>query len=426
MFDQTNESLLFQPLTLPNGQIVPNRIAKAAMEENMANAAHLPGSELLRLYRQWGAGGSGMILTGNVMVAADAVTGPGGVVLDARQPLAPFRDWAKAGNAHGARMWMQINHPGRQVFVATNPDAVAPSAVPVEIEGFSKLFAQPRAMTEAQIQRVIGQFADTAALAEQAGFDGVEIHAAHGYLLNQFLSPRTNLRTDQWGGTLESRARILIKIVRATRARVSAAFGVGVKLNSADFQKGGFDAADAAAVVRLLNDEAVDLVEISGGSYESPAMQGRPAEETKRVSTRAREAYFLDFARDIVATAEMPIMVTGGIRRRAAAEDALTPEDGRPGVAMVGIAQALAYQPDLPNQWQLAEKAISVPAVHWKRRVLAGIATMALTKLQLHRMGAGKAPTFAAWAPGVLIRDQLRTRRRNRQYRNWLQNRGNA
>ena len=424
MFDKQLESPLFQPLLLPNGQTVPNRIAKAAMEENMADRQHLPGAALRGLYRYWGAGGAGMLITGNVMVAADAVTGPGGVVLDRHQSLQPFREWAVAGKAQGARMWMQINHPGRQVYVATNPQAIAPSAVQVKIEGYSQLFAQPRAMTETDIARVIGQFAETASLAEQAGFDGVEIHAAHGYLLSQFLSPLTNRRDDPWGGSLENRARLLIEIVRAVRVRVSPGFGVGVKLNSADFQKGGFEAADAMSVVQMLNAEAVDLVEISGGSYESPAMHGRPQEETKRASTRAREAYFLDFARDIVAVAKMPVMVTGGIRRRGTAEDALSPEDGRAGVAMVGIAQALAYAPDLPKRWLTAEMAVTVPAVHWRRRALAGLATMAMTKLQLRRMGQGKVPNAAAWAPGVLLSDLLRTWRRNRGYRSWLRRRG--
>jgi 2,4-dienoyl-CoA reductase-like NADH-dependent reductase (Old Yellow Enzyme family) len=290
---------------------------------------------------------------------------------------------------------------------------------------YSKLFTQPRAMTEDDIRRVIDQFATTAERAEQSGFDGVEIHAAHGYLLSQFLSPLTNRREDHWGGSLEHRARLLIEIVRATRARVTPGFGVGVKLNSADFQKGGFDAEDAAAVVRLLNDEAVDLVEISGGSYESPAMHGRPQQQAKRASTRKREAYFLDFARDIVAVAAMPIMVTGGIRSRAMAQGALAPEDGRAGVAMVGIAQALAYAPDLPKRWQPREEMIDVPKVDWKGG-LASLATMAMTKLQLQRMGRGKTPTFRLWAPWVLVRDQLRTRRLNSRYRTWLQSRSAA
>jgi 2,4-dienoyl-CoA reductase-like NADH-dependent reductase (Old Yellow Enzyme family) len=344
------------------------------------------------------------------------VTGPGGVVLDAHQPLAPFRQWAQAGQAGGARMWMQINHPGRQVFVAVNETAIAPSAVRVDLGEHSKLFAEPRAMTAADVGKVIDQFAVTAALAEQAGFDGVQIHAAHGYLLSQFLSPLTNRRTDQWGGSLDNRARLLMDVVRAVRARVSPGFGVGVKLNSADFQKGGFELADAVAVVEMLNAEAVDLVEISGGSYESPAMQGRPA----HASTKAREAYFVDFARDIVAKARMPILVTGGIRRRETAIAALTATDGRDGVAMVGIAQALAYAPDLPRQWQTGEKVIAPPVVAWKNRTLSGLATMAMTKLQLHRMAEGKPPNGRPWPAWVLFSDQIRTRLRNRRYRAWL------
>ncbi len=416
----TQASALFEPLPLPGGQIIPNRIAKAAMEENMADVGQLPGEAIIGLYRRWAQGGAGMILTGNVMVAADAMTGPGGIVLDSAQPLEPFRRWAQAGTSGEGRLWMQINHPGRQVMVATNPEALAPSEVQVDIEGFSKLFPLPRAMTEADITRVIGQFATTAARAEEAGFDGVQIHAAHGYLLSQFLSPLTNRRSDKWGGSLDNRARLLIEVVKTVRARVSPNFGVGVKLNSADFQKGGFEAEDAIAVVQMLNDLPVDLVEISGGSYESPAMQGAP----QKASTRAREAYFVDFARDIVAVAKMPIMVTGGVRRRAIAEDALAPEDGRAGVAMVGIAQAMAIDPDLPNHWKAEERVIDLPQVNWKKQGLAGLARMALTKLQLRRMGAGQSPAPKASPFWTLVKDQIRTRRRNKIYRRWIEGRG--
>ena len=414
---------LFQPLRLPNGQVIPNRIAKAAMEENMADARHLPGAALRRLYRAWAEGGAGLILTGNVMVAPDAVTGPAGVILDAAQPLGPFREWAEAGRANGARLWMQINHPGRQVFAATSAEALAPSAVPMAMGGYARIFATPRAMTEAEIEEVIRHFADTAALAERAGFDGVQIHAAHGYLLSQFLSPLTNRRGDRWGGPLENRARLLVGIVRAIRARVAPGFGVGIKLNSSDFQKGGFAAEDAVAVVRMLNALPVDLVELSGGSYESPAMHGRPADPGTRASTHAREAYFVDFARDVAAVAQMPVLVTGGIRRRATAEAALAPENGRPGVAMVGLAQALAFAPDLPNRWRDGEAVAEVPEVRWKSR-LASLATMAMAKLQLRRLGAGKAPKPGAWPPAVLACDQIRTWHRSRRYRAWLRGRG--
>ena len=421
MIDQSS-SPLFQPLSLASGQRLANRIAKAAMEENMADTAHLPGPDLHRLYAGWARGGAGLLLTGNVMVDARALTGPGAVILDASQPLEPFRQWVAAAHTADAKVWMQINHPGRQVYAATNAVGLAPSAVPVEIEGFSHLFAPPRAMTEAEIAEVITAFATTAVLAERTGFDGVQIHAAHGYLLNQFLSPRTNRREDRWGGSLENRAHDFDQQPRAVRAQVSPSFAVAVKLNSADFQRGGFAVDDAVAVVRWLNDEEVDLVEISGGSYESPAMQGAPQE----ASTRAREAYFVEFARDIAAVAAMPVMVTGGIRRRAVAEAALRPEDGRPGVAMVGLGQALAYRPDLPSRWLHDESAVIMPLIQFKKRAVTNLATMSLAKLQFRRLGRGRSPRPGASPLLALIVQQLRTRRRNRQYRAWLASRSSG
>lgn len=417
--DSANPSPLFDPLVLPNGQRIPNRLGKAAMEEKMADGGHLPGAELLQLYRRWAQGGVGLILTGNVMIDPAAVTGAGGIILDQFQPLDPFRRWASAAKSNGAKVWMQINHPGRQVYTATNPDAIAPSAIPVDIEGFSHLFSRPREMTEADIEKVIERFATTAVLAEKAGFDGVQIHAAHGYLLSQFLSPLTNKRNDRWGGPLENRARILIEIVRAVRARVRPDFGVGVKLNSADFQRGGFGPDDAIEVVRWLNQLPVDLVELSGGSYESPAMQGSP----QNASTREREAYFIDFARDIVAAARMPVMVTGGVRRRAVAESAIATEDGRPGVAIVGIGRALAYDPELPSKWLHGESVVELPSANFKKKALNNVANMAHARLQLRRMGGGSAPKLTASLLLTLIAEQVRTKTRSKAYRRWLSRR---
>ncbi|WP_229118062.1 oxidoreductase [Enemella evansiae] len=232
--------------------MLPNRLVKAAMEENMAGPGQLPDERLFRLYRRWSSGGAGLLITGNVMVHAAALTGPGGVVLDAAAPLEPFREWASAGRSGGAKIWMQINHPGRQVLADMPGVAWAPSAIRVDLGRNSKRFAEPTEMTEAQIAEIIERFRVTAQRAEEAGFDGVEIHAAHGYLLSQFLSPLANRRTDHWGGSLQNRARLLVEIVRTVRAVVSPGFAVAVKLNSADFQRGGFDAADAAAVIGML------------------------------------------------------------------------------------------------------------------------------------------------------------------------------
>src|SRR5882757_71771 len=408
---------LFAPLTLPNKAVVPNRIAKAAMEENMADSGQLPGENLRQLYANWASGGAGLILSGNVMIDPAALTGPGGVVLDARQPIEPFKAWSRAGMRNGGQTWLQISHPGRQVFAAMGQEAVAPSAIGVDLGAYSHLFPVPRALDEAGIAGIVARFATTARLAEASGFSGVQIHAAHGYLISQFLSPLTNRRTDAWGGELHNRARLLLDVVKAVRAAVSPGFSVSVKLNSADFQKGGFEASDAVQVVRWLNELPVDLVELSGGSYESPAMQGAP----QAGSTVVREAYFLDFARDISAVARMPVMVTGGIRRRAVAEQALKPNEGRPGVAMVGIASAMAVEPKLPERWKGGEALdIEMPSVGWRNKAYASLARMALVKLQLRRLGKGKRPKPDANPLLALIRQQILTKRRTRLYRTWV------
>jgi 2,4-dienoyl-CoA reductase-like NADH-dependent reductase (Old Yellow Enzyme family) len=284
--------------------------------------------------------------------------------------------------------------------------------VPLQLGGASKMFNIPKAMSEDDIAEVIRRFATAAQLAEQAGFNGVEIHAAHGYLLSQFLSPLSNQRNDRWGGSLENRARLLLETVQAVRAVVTPQFGVGVKLNSADFQRGGFAAEDALGVVRMLNALPVDLVELSGGSYEAPAMQG----DARDGRTLAREAYFLEFARDIAAVAKMPLMVTGGIRRRAVVEQVLGS-----GVAIAGIATALAIEPGLPRAWR--EGRDSQPLmqpVGWKNKMLAALATMAMVKFQLRRLSLGRPPRPTVSPLLALVQDQVRLARRTGQYRKWI------
>ncbi len=402
---------LASPLHLPNGSTLPNRLAKAAMEENMAASGQLPGPAIHSLYQAWAQGGVGLIITGNVMVDGRALTGPGGIVLERGTPLEPFQQWARIARQHGAQVWMQINHPGRQVMAAMGGTAWAPSAVSLDLGKHSKLFAQPHAMSHDEILETIERFADTAQAAETAGFTGVEIHAAHGYLISQFLSPLTNQRQDEWGGTLVKRARILLEVVRAVRSRVRPEFCVAVKLNSADFQRGGFSQDDAKQVIVWLNELAVDLVELSGGSYESPAMQGRTADGR----TLAREAYFLEFAQELAGVARMPVMTTGGIRRRAVAEQVLDS-----GVAVVGIATAFALVPDLAAQWLAGNEPVAQsPGVNWKDQTMAALARMALVKRQLRALGAGAKSSGNPSPLFTLIYDQMRARWLTRRYRRW-------
>lgn len=403
---------LFSQLHLRSGAVLPNRIAKAAMEENMAGSGQLPDEQLIALYRRWATGGAGLLITGNVMVHAEALTGPAGVVLDDAAPLEPFTAWAEAAKSGGGAVWMQINHPGRQIQ-ADMPGVVwGPSAVGVDLGRHSGRFGRPVAMTAEQIRATVTRFAVTAARAEQAGFDGVEVHAAHGYLLSQFLSPLVNRRTDAWGGSLENRARMLLDTVRAVRAAVSPSFAVAVKLNSADFQRGGFDVDDARQVIAMLEPLGVDLVELSGGSYESPAMTGRPAD----TRTRTREAYFLDLAKDLVTTSPLPLMLTGGITRRATAETVLAG-----GVELIGIGTALAVTPDLPERWRTDREADrQLRPVTWSDKALASAAGMAQVRYQLRRIARGSAPRCGTHPAIALVAEQRGQRQALRRYRAWL------
>ena len=388
----------------------------------MAEQGQLPGRAVVTLYKQWADGGAGLILTGNVMVAPDAMTGPGGIYLGADTLSGPevkarFTRWAEAGKSGGAKIYMQISHPGRQVYATQGTELVSASATRVKMKGpAEKMFAAARALSEDEISAIITRFAETAEAAQACGFDGVQIHAAHGCLAAQFLSPLTNLRSDKWGGLLENRARFLLEIIRAVRARVSPGFGVAVKLNSADFQKGGYDIDDAKQVVSWLNAEGLNFIEISGGSYESAAMMGAAA-DGRAQSTRAREMYFLDFAKDIAMAAKMPLMVTGGVTRRETAEAALAGGE----IEIIGIARAMGYNPALPRDWQRGENLhVQLPIIKSKNKTFKVLAAMAMTKINLYRMGDGKAPRANPSPLLSTVKQQAKQARQTKRYKNWL------
>ena len=405
--------MLFEATTLPNGVVLKNRLVKAAMEENMAAAGQNPSAQLIELYKRWALGGAGLLISGNVMVSRKALTGPGGVVLDATSDLALFKNWAEAGQQNGTKLILQLNHPGRQMPANLGQQALAPSAVALDLGQFSKMFASPRAMTLEDITEFKQQFLVSSQLALQAGFAGVQIHAAHGYLLSQFLSPLVNQRQDQYGGSLENRARLVLELVSLLRAELPPSFMISLKLNSADFQRGGFSAEDAKQVLLWLNPLALDFVELSGGSYEAPAMQG----DSRDGSTLAREAYFLDFAKELQQEAQMPLMVTGGIRRPEVAEQVL-----QTGVALVGIATALALVPDLPNRWQQGEALSPVlPAFRFGKKPLQALAKMAYTRLMLRRFGqALPFWSIRRWPLAMLLLDQIRLALLARRYKKQL------
>ncbi len=344
--------ILKTPLALPCGASLPNRLAKAAMTEGLATPKGVPTPALAQLYGLWSDGGAGLLLSGNIQIDADHLERPGNVVID-RAPDAEMQmalsNWASAATRNGNHFWAQLSHGGRQTQKMVNPHPKAPSAVKLGLPGGQ--FGEPVALTVDEIQDLVQRFAVAAVACQQAGFTGVQVHAAHGYLMSSFLSPRSNLRTDAYGGSLENRARALLETVAAVREAVGPDFPVSVKLNSADFQKGGFAFEDSLQVARWLQDAGVDLIEISGGTYEQPKLldiEGIEAVEEQNVAhtTVAREAYFVDFAQAMQAEVSIPLMVTGGFRRRDAMEQAI--ESGA--ADLVGIGRPMCVDTDAPAQ----------------------------------------------------------------------------
>lgn len=376
-----------QPLTLPCGVVVKNRLGKSAMSEAMGTRDNRVTGKLATLYRRWAEGGSGLLITGNVMIDRRALGEPNNVVLEDRRDMAVLKAWAQAGTAQGTQLWMQLNHPGKQSPVMLSRQPVAPSAIGFSNPALKRFFATPRALTGVEIQDLITRFATSAALAREAGFTGVQVHGAHGYLVNQFLSPLHNQREDEWGGSLENRMRFVCEVYRAIRARVGNDFPVSIKLNSADFQRGGFTEEESMQVVQRLGELGMDLIEISGGTYEKPRMAGQGAPQ----STREREAYFLDYAEQVRQRVSTPLMVTGGFRTTAGMQAALASG----ATDMLGLARPLVLAPAMPRAVLAGRPVTSeVKPIRTGIKPIDDMAMMEVSwyTLQLDRLGRGKAP----------------------------------
>lgn len=335
-------SPLAKSITLPCGAVLQNRLGKSAMTEGLADPQDRPTTRHEQLYRTWSAGGTGLHITGNVMIDRRYLERAGNVVLEDDSQLAAFRSWARAGMHDGNHLWVQLNHPGRQCPRMVNTKPLSPSDVQLNMVGS---FGKPKPMSKDDIKDVVARFARTASLVKQAGFSGVQIHCAHGYLLSQFLSPKINQRSDEYGGSLANRARIIREIIAAVRESVGAEYPVGVKLNSSDFQKGGFSLEDCEQVAQWLAEDSVDLLEISGGTYEQLSLIGVEPTEV-RESTRKREAYFIEYADRIKAAAKIPLMITGGFRSRDVMERVINEGE----VDVIGLARPLCTQPNCSSQ----------------------------------------------------------------------------
>lgn len=386
------ENLLFTPITLPNGTTIKNRFFKSAMSEGMGTKNFQPKKNIATLYKRWAEGGTGLIITGNIMVDPKGTAEPGNIVFDKNSNMEILKNWAKQGQQHGAKVMVQLNHPGKQVPKTIAKETVAPSAVPLG-NGLNKLFSTPRVLTTSEVEELVQKFVTSAKVAKEAGFSGVQIHAAHGYLISQFLSPHDNRRTDKYGGSLENRMRFLKEIYLGMREELGRDFPIGIKINSTDFKEDGLTEEDSLKTIIELANLGLDFVEISGGTYERPAMMGATSKSTNQV-------FFAEYSKKLKQKIEIPVVVTGGIRSINAMNTLLNDNT----TDFIGIARPLTIDPNIPNKikqgtYTIVETTRVSTGVKKLDKIFGSLLGIVYYQVLMQNIAKGKEPkaTKNAW-----------------------------
>lgn len=386
------ENLLFTPITLPNGTTIKNRFFKSAMSEGMGTRDFQPKKNIATLYKRWTEGGTGLIITGNIMVDPKGTAEPGNIVFDKNSNMEILKNWAKQGQQHGAKVMVQLNHPGKQVPKTIAKETVAPSTIPLG-NGLNKLFSTPRALTTSEVEELVQKFVTSAKVAKEAGFSGVQIHAAHGYLISQFLSPHDNRRTDKYGGSLENRMRFLKEIYLGMREELGKDFTIGIKINSTDFKEDGLTEEDSLKTIIELANLGLDFVEISGGTYERPAMMGATSKSTNQV-------FFAEYSKKLKQKIEIPVVVTGGIRSINAMNTLLNDNT----TDFIGIARPLTIDPNIPNKikqgtYTIVETTRVSTGVKKLDKIFGSLLGIVYYQVLMQNIAKGKEPkaTKNAW-----------------------------
>jgi len=386
------ENLLFTPITLPNGTTIKNRFFKSAMSEGMGTRDFQPKKNIATLYKRWAEGGTGLIITGNIMVDPKGTAEPGNIVFDKNSNMEILKNWANQGQQHGAKVMVQLNHPGKQAPKTVSKQTVAPSAVPLG-NGLNKLFSTPRALTTSEVEELVQKFVTSAKVAKEAGFSGVQIHAAHGYLISQFLSPHDNRRTDKYGGSLENRMRFLKEIYLGMREELGKDFNIGIKINSTDFKEDGLTEEDSLKTIIELANLGLDFVEISGGTYERPAMMGATSKSTNQV-------FFAEYSKKLKQKIEIPVVVTGGIRSINAMNTLLNDNT----TDFIGIARPLTIDPNIPNKikqgtYTIVETTRVSTGVKKLDKIFGSLLGIVYYQVLMQNIAKGKEPkaTKNAW-----------------------------
>ena len=386
------ENLLFTPITLPNGTTIKNRFFKSAMSEGMGTRDFQPKKNIATLYKRWAEGGTGLIITGNIMVDPKGTAEPGNIVFDKNSNMEILKNWANQGQQHGAKVMVQLNHPGKQAPKTIAKETVAPSAVPLG-NGLNKLFSTPRALKTSEVEELVQKFVTSAKITKEAGFSGVQIHAAHGYLISQFLSPHDNRRTDKYGGSLENRMRFLKEIYLGMREELGKNFTIGIKINSTDFKEDGLTEEDSLKTIIELANLGLDFVEISGGTYERPAMMGATSKSTNQV-------FFAEYSKKLKQKIEIPVVVTGGIRSINAMNTLLNDNT----TDFIGIARPLTIDPNIPNKikqgtYTIVETTRVSTGVKKLDKIFGSLLGIVYYQVLMQNIAKGKEPkaTKNAW-----------------------------
>ncbi len=301
------------------------------MSDSLANGAGDPTETQIRLYERWADGGAAVSFIGEVQGDPRYPEKPGNLVLGAHTNQKMLRSLVSRATVDGAHLWPQLGHAGA-LSHAPISQPMGPSAL--DIEGL-----RCAGLSVDDIQELPQMYARTALLAKTAGFGGVHIHAGHGFLLSQFLSPLFNHRTDGYGGSIEARCRIVLEIITEVRRAVGPEFPIGIRINSSDNLEGGLTQVDALEAVRLLDRSSIDLIDISGGTYFPGAKASSEGS--------SRDPYFLEFARRAKQVTQVPLMLTGGFKLRQQAADAVACG----AVDLVGLARAMVLNSRLAKVW---------------------------------------------------------------------------
>lgn len=344
---------LFDPIIMKN---IPlrNRIIKAATWEGLAAEDGHMTAQLYDVYIESAKGQPGMIFTGYAHVKKEEKPNPGMMGIYDDSFIAEYRRLTELVHQEGTPIMMQIAYGGSMTGLRPASQLIwGPSAVENELTHVT-----PVEMTQEDIQELITAFAEAAGRVRASGFDGVVIHAAHGYLLNQFMAPHFNRRADQYGGSIENRARLLLEILEAVRKKVGSDYPVLVKINSEDGFEGGLTAEEGLKVCKMLEDAGIDAIEVSGGneSVRSVGKANRGPIRRKINESREMESYFRDFAVKLAETASVPVILTGGNRSLEVMENILNSSN----ILAFGLARPLLREPDLPQRWKKGDRSPSL------------------------------------------------------------------